>query len=382
LTYSVAGVGLLSTTPAVGGTGAVGQTYIAVPAIVTAPSNSAYLLSDGRSGTATVTVAANGTTVGVITVTFYGKVASITTVPLLSIGQAGGHTAGGLVTTEASYSGAFGSAIAGNNPAIAVVLKDANGTVIPSAANLTVVSSNPAVILSSIPTWFVDNGLGADSVAFGYIHTTYASAYGSTSGQKATLTYSVQNSDGSIVSSAPVALSLGGSVAKETISLDAASYVAGTPMTISATAVDSSGNPVYDGAAGAALTSNKIASQGLPTIKYSGGTYSNKANTVFAPITPGDFTIYAAGADAAATAYTVTATVTNEAADAASLATDAANAATDAANAAAESADNATQAASDALAAVQALQSYVSKLFSGVKKQIAALLKLVKAMKK
>lgn len=381
LTYSVAGVGLLSTTPAVGGTGAVGQTYIAVPAIVSAPSNSAYLLSDGRSGTSTVTVSANGTAVGVFTVTFYGKVASVTAVPLLSIGQAGGNTAGKLVTTEALYAGAFGSAIAGNNPAIAVVLKDANGTVIPSAANLTVVSSNPSVILSSIPTWFVDNGLGADSVAFGYIHTTYASAYGSTSGQKATLTYSVQNSDGSIVSSAPVALSLGGSVAKETISLDAASYTAGAPMTLTATAVDSSGNPVYDGAAGAALTANKNV-VGLPTITYSGGKYSNKANTLFAPATPGDFTIYGAGADAASTAYTITATVGNDAADAASLATDAANAATDAANAAAESADNATQAASDALAAVQSLQSYVSKLFSGVKKEIAALLKLVHALKK
>ena len=260
-------------------------------------------------------------------------------------------------------------------------MKDSNGNIVPSYAGLSVASSNPSVVLSAIPSSFIDNGLGDGSVAFGYIHTTYQTAYGSTSGQKATLTYSVQNSDGSIVSSAPVSISLGGSVAKETISLDAASYTAGAPMTLTATAVDSAGNPVYDGAAGAALTANKSI-VGLPSIKYSGGKFSSTANTLFAPATPGDFTIYGAGADAASTAYTVTATVGNDAADAASLATDAANAATDAANAAAESADNATQAASDALAAVQSLQSYVSKLFSGVKKEIAALLKLVHALKK
>ena len=373
LTYSVSGVGLLGGNP--------GTTYVAVSANTYTGSNQVNLYSDGRAGTSTVTVTANGVVVGTISVVFYGKVASVTVVPLISIAKAGA-TAGALNDGSAiSGNVGFEAASAINNPAVAVVLKDASGNIVPNSTGLSMTSSAPTVVYSGIPSSFVDNGLGAGAVAFGYVHTTYAAAYGAASGSKATLTYSYQNSDGTIVTSTPVSVSIGGSVAKETISLDAASYTAGAPMTLTATAVDSAGNPVYDGAAGAALTANKSI-VGLPSIKYSGGKFSSTANTLFAPATPGDFTIYGAGADAASTAYTVTATVGNDAADAASLATDAANAATDAANAAAESADNATQAASDALAAVQSLQSYVSKLFAGVKKEIAALLKLVHALKK
>jgi hypothetical protein len=388
LTYSVSGVGLLNTLGA-----GNGVTYYTVPANTYTSTAQAILYSDGRAGKSTVTITANGVTVGTITVTYYGDVASITTVPLLTIGQAGAATGalsadtlGGTPTAinfGLSPKQGFAAAVTGNNPAIAVVLKDANGNVVPVDSNLTVTSSNPSVIYSEIPSDFIDNGLGSAAVGFGYIHTTFAAAYGAASGAKATLTYSYQNQDnGTIITSAPVSLSVGGAVAKETLTLDSASYTAGAPMTLTVTAVDASGNPVYDGAAvsTAGLTANKSI-VGLPTstATFVDGKWTSAANSLFAPATGGDFSIIGTGTDAAATPLSVTATVDDNAADAASLATDAANAATDAANAAAESADNATQAASDALAAVQ---SYVSKLFSGVKKEIAALLKLVHALKK
>jgi hypothetical protein len=354
ITATLTGPGSVSinTLPNPTSAGSVGYVVLAAKS---ANEASVDVWSDGRTGVSTLTIAVNGVVVATKTINFYGAVATLTPTPILNVIKNGGTT-----TTNVS----------------AVVAKDANGTTIPLPSGVLTVTNTGGATLTTV-NHQGDGSLSTGTGSFEALIDVTTSPL-SKSGDKAVFTASYMLSNGTWINSAAWTVALGGSVAKETISLDAASYSAGAPMTLTATAVDASGNPVYDGATGATLSSNKIAAAALPAITYASGKFTSKANSVFAPITPGDFTIFATGADSAATKYTVNATVANEAADAASLATDAANAATDAANAAAESADNATQAASDALAAVQALQSYVSKLFAAVKKQIYALLTIVK----
>ena len=383
LTYSVSGVGLMN------GSSTAGTTYAAKTAASWTATDTVTLLSDGRSGTSTVTVAAAGVTIGTITVVFYGKVASVTTVAIYTIGKGSSSSnATGTLSdidtsagTNSIVPGANGFKSAGllNDVAIAVVLKDANGSVVPDTSTLSATSSNPSAILSTIPTSFIDDGKGNGSVAFGYIHTTFATAANAVSGAKATLTYSYVNSDGTIISSTPVALTVGGVVAKEVISTDASSYAPGAPMIATITATDASGNPAYDGAASPALTFSKYVGGTYGASVYVGGKRSNKANTLFAPASAGDFSAFATGTDAAATPLSATVNVTDDAASgASSLALDAANAATDAANNAYDEAQNATQAASDALAAVTALSAQVSALIASVK-SLAAVVAKIKA---
>jgi hypothetical protein len=416
LTYSVTGVGLLSSGAATGGTGASGSTYLAVPASTyvaslddgTAASNVAYLISDGRSGTSTVTVAANGVAVGTITVVFYGKVASISVAPNYTIARAGNYAAGwlqagttGQLDTPVAVVGGDKVTLNNDNAAVIITLKDANGTVVPAASGLKASSDNGAVILSGITAAFVDNGTGIYTSGFGVIHTVFTSAVASTSGQSANVTYSYTNSDGTVISATPVKFTVGGKVAKTVLTTDAATYEPGAPMVVTQTATDASGNPVFDGAPSATLTPSKsLGGDMLANFNgfFVGGVDASavslaKAKT-YAPVTPGTFTLV--GTDSALNALSVTATVNADSAttaataataasqaavDAANEATDAANAATDAANNAMDSADAAQQAALDAgdkadaaLAAVTDLATKVSAIAT----QIAALSALVK----
>ena len=148
-------------------------------------------------------------------------------------------------------------------------------------------------------------------------------------------------------------------------------------MTVTITATDASGNPVYDGAASPALSANKAVGGALLGASiYVGGKKSSSANTLYAPAIGGDLLITATGTDAAETALSATVSIDGD--TSASLALDAANAATDAANNAYDEAQNATQAASDALAAVTALAAQVKSLIASVKKLTAAVAKLKK----
>ena len=232
----------------------------------------------------------------------------------------------------------------------------------------------------------------------GTYQLTLTSASGSTSGKSTTVT--VRTTDPAVttstayISAAAVTVKLAGSANKYTITTDKASYTPGEQMIVTVSAVDASGNPVYDGASVPTVLSNKsvtvlsniattfAAGKADSVSRKSDGTVKNSYR-VFAPATGGAFDLYFDYTDAASAAQraSVTATVADAAmdaaTDAANEATDAANAATDAALAAADAADAATAAAQDASDAVAALSASVSKMITALKAQITSLTNLV-----
>ena len=181
-----------------------------------------------------------------------------------------------------------------------------------------------------------------------------------------------------------------GSVAATTVALtsDAATYTAGSKITLSLTFKDSVGRPVAYGPGtatlAAALTSSSSLGGDALFAADNAAKLGVKTAAVYAPLAGGTVTL--TGTTGAAGTYIATAgaglalalSVEVEGDATASLALDAANAATDAANNAYDEAQNATQAASDALAAVTALAAQVNSLIAMVKKLTAAVAKLKK----
>jgi trimeric autotransporter adhesin len=338
--------------------------------------NYVYIWSNGVAGTATITTTTySGLLIGTETVTFTGPVTGLavtksynTMTAYGSIVRSGGRTSGNLVEITAKDSGA----------------RPIDGL------TLTCVSSDASVITGCTVTAAAD-GTGEYYLAF-------TSASNSTSGQKATVTVRVV--DPAVTTSVAyltttVDLTLGSTISTETIAFDKDVYAPGEGMVITRSAKDSSGNPVYDGAASVALTANKVlGGSALASCTYYAGTCSTstmyagavlvKYNT-YAPAAPGAFTVSGLGGLLGGVLLSATATVSDDAAtaaataatDAAAEAVDAANAATDAANAAAEAADAATAAAQDAADAVAALSASVSEMVNALKKQITSLTNLV-----
>jgi hypothetical protein len=335
-----------------------------------------FVWSNGTAGTATIaTTTYSGLLIGTETVTFTGAVTKLavtksynTMTNYGSIVRSGGKTSGDLVEVTATDAG--DRAIDG--------------------LTLTCVSGDATVITGCTVTAAAD-GTGEYYLAF-------TSAANSTSGKKATVT--IRTVDPAVTTSTAyltttVDLTLGGTIATETISFDKATYSPGEGMVITRSAKDSLGNPVYDGAASVALTANKsLGGSALASCSYYAGTCTTetmssgavlvKYNT-YAPAAPGAFTVSGLGGLLGGVLLSATATVSDDAAtaaasaagDAAAEATDAANAATDAANAAAEAADAATAAAQDAADAVAALSAQVASLISGLKAQLTSLTNLV-----
>jgi hypothetical protein len=335
-----------------------------------------YVWSNGTAGTATITTTTySGLLIGTETVTFTGPVTGIavtksynTMTAYGSIVRSGGRTSGNLVEITATDSGA----------------RKIDGL------TLTCVSSDASVITGCTVTAAAD-GTGEYYLAF-------SSASNSTSGQKATVTVRVV--DPAVTTSVAyltttVDLTLGSTIATEAITFDQATYAPGEGMVITRTAKDASGNPVFDGATGVALTANKsLGGSAIAACTYYAGTCSTSTMyagsvlvkyTTFAPAAPGAFTVSGLGGLLGGVLISATSTVSDDAAtaaataasDAAAEATDAANAATDAANAAAEAADAATAAAQDAADAVAALSASVAEMVNALKKQITSLTNLV-----
>ena len=334
-----------------------------------------YVWATGTAGKATITVKSiSGQLIGTKSVVFYGAVttlANATDPKPMTIVRSGGKTLSSAWDISAT---------------------DAAGQARPGLT-LSCLSSNTLVIASCA---FTDNGDGSYSMDL-------TSASGSTSGQTATITARVVDpavtTSTAYITAPAVTVTTGSSVNTVTITTDKSSYTAGEQMVITVTAKDSSGNPVYDGAALAALSSNKSVT-GLSNVatSFTGGVADSVSRDtdgsvlttyrVFAPSSGGEVNIYLDYVNAALATVraTVTATVddgSGAAVDAANEATDAANAATDAANAAAEAADAATAAAQDAQAAVAELATSVASLIAGIKAQITSLTNLmIKIQKK
>ena len=330
-----------------------------------------YVWANGTAGAATITVKTlSGLTLKTHTVYFNGDRSAIANAsdpkPLTNL-RAGGKT---LAAWD-------------------VTLKDAAGMpIIGKASTLSCVIADLLVVAACE---FADNLDGTYSL-------TLTSAVGSVSGKSTTVT--VRTTDPAVttstayISATPVTVTLASTAEKYTITTDKASYTPGEQMVVTVSAVDASGNPVYDGAAVPALLSNKSVT-GLSNVAstFAAGKADSVARDtdgtvtstyrVFAPATGGTFDIYFDYTNAALATVraSVTATVADAAldaaADAANEATDAANAATDAALAAADAADAATAAAQDASDAVAALSATVAKLVASLKAQITSLTNLV-----
>jgi hypothetical protein len=351
-----------------------------------------HLISDGTAGVGTVTISvtdsvSSATTVlGTKSFTSYGSVTKIVATPILSIGTAGGGTTGtsGVTPTLAAFT---------------VTATDALGNPV-TGLTITGKSSDATIVNSTVTITADDGSVGNGN---GQYNGSFSTAATATSGKTATLTIRVVDpaGDGTTYLTSDLPITIGGSVAKEVITTDKASYAPGDAMIITITATDAAGNPVADGKASPTGISSNKSVLGLPTAAstYKAGVKVYKTG-VYAPSVSGPFILTTTSTNTAGDTITATATVTgdttlnaaiqaaldaaNAAADAAAEATDAANAATDAANAAADAADSATAAAQDAadqagqaLAAVNTLATSVAVLVAGIKAQITSVTNLV-----
>jgi trimeric autotransporter adhesin len=364
---------------------------------LTSGTTAITVFPDGVSGEGTLAISVNGVAVKSYTMRFFGDAATVTATLVRSVGSNLGATNGadGGATSETNNlaAGTTKSVTATTAPAIAVVVKDANGYAIPTASAPTATSSNLAVV-SSATRMFIDSGISdaatlkASAGTF-VQHYSYATVANSASGSSSSLTFNFVNRAGTSLATTPVVVKVGGEIAKTVVTFNTATYAPGAAGTITFTSTDAAGNAAFDGqnaAAGGLLST--LAFTGSPTSALIVG--GSKVVDVYAPASPGTWTI----TDVTGKAFTATATVTNVAAeakaageaataaaeaatDAAAEATDAANAATDAANAAAEAADAATAAAQDAADAVAALATSVEAMVNALKRQITSLTNLV-----
>jgi hypothetical protein len=384
VSVTIAGPGLISLATGVTGTNTtVGTTGTVRAASLTATTQAATngstvgISADGTAGTATITITVGGVALPTKTVLFFGSVATLTATQNLKIARS---SATGAVLGTSDGTGLAANAVTtALTPAVVIVAKDSLGNLVPGLTISGLISKTTVISATTIVE-AVGTILTTGAAGPGNYLASVTSAANGVSGETATVTYRIADpasTTGGFITAAPLTFSLGGSVAKTTISTDAASYNAGAPLIITLTSTDSSGNPVFDGAASTAVTGSK-SFIGLPgASEYSGGIAVSAASldksSTFAPVLGGDAILR--NTDSAGNTSSVTVAI--ESGDASSaLALDAANAATDAANNAYDEAQNATQAASDALAAVTALAAQVKTLIASVKKLTAAVAKL------
>ena len=276
------------------------------------------VFGDGTQGTGVITItvtdaAGNVTTLGTKNVVFYGAVASLKLVKQpYTVLKAGGALSGiktGLLSAAATTLLA--------SPAFVVEALDSAGNPVGGlSASLSAVSSDSTQVASASNNEDVVTTIDPNSTwgGPGFYVFDATSASSSTSGGKGTLTIKILNpadTTNTTYLTTTVNFSIGGVVAKEVISTDAASYAPGAVMTVTITATDSKGNPVYDGATSPALTFSKAVGGSYAASVYAAGKQTNSVNTLFAPSVAGPFLITGTGTDVAATAITANATVSS-----------------------------------------------------------------------
>jgi len=276
-----------------------------------------YVCADGTSGVATVTVKVTDVddsvqTLVTRTVTFFGAVKTIAATGVLTIARSGGATLGDPTANRTT---------AAETPAIIVKATDASGTGV-SGLNFTYKSSSTAVMTETL-TCAEDVKATANvfsSGGNGFYNCRVTSSTGSKSGDKATLTVRTVDpaGDGTTFLTSDVAFTIGGSAATgtETLSFDKTSYAPGEAMIVTRTAKDSAGNTVSDFTASPALTFTKAVGGTAPVAGvYVGGKSASSTSaataTVFAPVTPGSFTVTATAANGATISATATVTDAN-----------------------------------------------------------------------
>jgi len=275
-----------------------------------------YVCADGTPGVAKVTIKITDanlveSTLATKTITFYGSVVKLTATPILTVGRVGGASATGTSVADRD--------LATEVPSVIIKATDSAGNPV-SGLTITAKSSNTGVMSETITVnedvlstanIYSSGGKGNYNIAI-------TASTGSKSGDKATVTYRVVDpaGDGTTFLTATVDYTIGGSVATETLSFDKASYAPGEAMVITRTAKDSSGNPVYDGAASPAITFTKSVGGTAPAAGiYVGGKSASSTSaataSVFAPVTSGAFSATATSGATGSPTITASATVAN-----------------------------------------------------------------------
>jgi hypothetical protein len=334
VTASVSGSGFVLTD--VSGAAANGTARSESQVLTAGSENVAWIhvSGDGTAGTGTINITVTDVATGTSTalpsktVTFYGAVTKLAaTATNFTIGKAGQAVGGADATrTTAEELGATGTSITSTStPAFVITATDSGGRGSTAAAVPVVISSDANVATGG--TCVLDTYADADYSATpsnggtsstGVYNCNWSAAANAVSGSKATLTVRIADpasTTGGFLTTT-VAVSIGGSVATETLAFDKASYAPGEAFVITRTAKDSAGNPVFDGAASGAITFNKPVGGTAPAAKYYVGGVSASATSVaksavFAPSIPGAFSANMTGGDAAATVRTASASVTD-----------------------------------------------------------------------
>ncbi len=276
-----------------------------------------YVCADGSSGTATVTIKVTDEnlvtqTLATRTIVFFGAVSKITATGVLTVARVAGASATGTSVADRD--------LATEVPSVIIKAEDASGNPV-SGLTITAKSSNTAVMAEAIT---VNEDIKSTANIFssggrGFYNISITASTGAKSGDKTTVTFRVVDpaGDGTTFLTAPVEYTIGGSVATETLAFDKTSYAPGEAMVLTRTAKDSSGNPVYDGAASPAITFSKAVGGTTPGagvyVKGVSATSTSAATSaVFAPVSAGSFNaLMTTGATGGATI-----TATSSAADA------------------------------------------------------------------
>ena len=283
-----------------------------------------HINSDGTAGTGSVTVTVQNvttlvtSTLGTWSYSSFGDTTKLEVSKVIfSIGLAGGDSTGQASTTRNS-TGEVTNAGALNNstttPAFIVKATDSSGGVSHNATP-TIVSSDTLVVASGSCA----NDGGADATyssgGTGFYNCAFVTAASAKSGDKATLTIRIVDpADATKYLTTTTAVTVGGTVSKETLTFDKTAYVAGEGMVVTRTATDASNNPVADGTASPAVTFNKTVGGTAPAAGlYVAGKSSTSATTptVFAPATPGSFTASMTSGNAAGEKVSGTSAVTD-----------------------------------------------------------------------
>ena len=318
-----------------------------------------YVYGDGTTGNSTVT-STMGSIVLTETINTYGAAASAVATVVKPVIAVGSTASVGAVT---------------------VVVKDANGNTVPNA---TVYAQ------SGTTTVFASSSVATGSTGIASFDLTALVA-----GTSSFVFSNVAAGSTAVYTSAAVSVRAGSATPGSVVmSLDKATYSQGEAATLTIMVKDAADNTIADNTAATVFTSTGVTSSRAlsagTSLLPAGATVATGSSTgtltyaINVPTTSGAFTISASAGSGLTGTFSVTATVSQSAAeianadaiaaaaDAAAEATDAANAATDAANAAAEAADAATAAAQDAVDAVATLGTQVAELVAGLKAQIAA----------
>ena len=277
---------------------------------------SIHVTADGTSGTSTINIkiqdATTLATLGTFTETmyFFGTVATLQATANYTIARANA-TARGCSNATTCDRLDFDS-----TPFIEVVAKDANGnlvtglTVTAVITDIQTISASAVTAVTSTAVAGPNNltaGVSTDTKGLGYYNASITAPTTATSGSSTTVKYRTAVGTTNIDSNS-ITLTVGGSPSTNTLSFDKATYGMGEAMVITRSAVDSSGNPVFDGATAPAVIFNKGIGGTAPAAGiYVGGKLVTSATrpAVFAPSSYGEFEARMTGAVAGTTSAIV-----------------------------------------------------------------------------